>query len=346
LQPGGDDNSYYQVWQQQVDALDARVTLKNVVAVLPGSDSRYAGQSLVVGAHYDHMGRGEHSSRRKDRGNIHPGADDNASGVALMLEMARSLKGNPLPRTVVFVAFTGEETGLLGSRHYIRHTHTYSTDSIIAMLNLDTVGRLGKRPLIVFGTDTADEWVHIFRGAGYVSGVTVKAVADDFGSSDQTVFIEAGVPAVQFFSGNHEDFHRPGDTLDKLDYDGLTRVARVLNETVRYLGERPEPLNSSLRVTPKSKTTQSSSRRISFGTVPDFTYTGDGVRLDDVRAGTPAALAGLRKGDIIVAVNESPVKGMRAYSDALKKLNPGDEIRVRFLRDGVGETLSTRVNER
>jgi len=346
LQPGGDDNSYYQVWQQQVDALDARVTLQNVVAVLPGSDSRYAGQSLVVGAHYDHMGRGEHSSRREDRGNIHPGADDNASGVTLMLEMARSLKGSPMPRTVVFVAFTGEETGLLGSRHYIRRTHTYPTDSIIAMLNLDTVGRLGKRPLIVFGTDTADEWVHIFRGAGYVSGVTIKTVADDFGSSDQTVFIEAGVPAVQFFSGNHEDFHRPGDTLDKLDYEGLTRVARVLNETVRYLGERPEPLNSSLRVTAKSKTTQSSSRRVNFGTVPDFTYTGDGVRLDDVRAGTPAALAGLRTGDIIVAVNEGPVKGMRAYSDALKKLNPGDEIRLRFLRDGVGKTLSTRVNER
>jgi len=105
-------------------------------------------------------------------------------------------------------------------------------------------------------------------------------------------------------------------------------------------------LNSSLRVTAKSKTTQSSSRRVNFGTVPDFTYTGDGVRLDDVRAGTPAALAGLRTGDIIVAVNEGPVKGMRAYSDALKKLNPGDEIRVRFLRDGVGKTLSTRVNER
>ena len=225
MQPGGDDNSYYQVWQQQVDALDARVTLKNVVAVLPGSDSRYVGQSLVVGAHYDHMGRGEHSSQREDRDKIHPGADDNASGIALMLEMARSVKGNPLPRTVVFVAFTGEETGLLGSRHYVRHTHTYSADSMIAMLNLDTVGRLGKRPLIVFGTDTADEWVHILRGAGYVSGVTVKAVADDFGSGDQAVFIEAGIPAVQFFSGNHEDFHRPGDTFDKLDYGGLTRVA-------------------------------------------------------------------------------------------------------------------------
>jgi S1-C subfamily serine protease len=120
----------------------------------------------------------------------------------------------------------------------------------------------------------------------------------------------------------------------------------VLNETVHYLGERPEPLSTSLRAGAKSQAAQASSRRVSFGTVPDFTYTGEGVRLDDVRAGSPAALAGLRKGDIIVVVNERPVGGMRAYSDALKKLTPGDEIRVRFLRDGAAKTLVTHVNER
>jgi aminopeptidase N len=347
LQPGGDNDSYFQTWQQQVEALDTRMAMKNVIAVLPGSDPRYAGQSLVVGAHYDHLGRGEHNGRRQDRGNIHPGADDNASGIAVMLEMARSLKDNPLPRTLVFIAFTGEETGKLGSRHYVRHGNAYPADRSIAMLNLDTVGRLGEQPLILFGTGTADEWVHIFHGASYVTGVAVKAVADDFGSSDQTAFIEAGIPAVQFFSGNHEDVHRPADTPEKVDHDGLVRVARVLNETVRYLGERPEPLHSTLGGARSSiPATQSASRRVSFGTVPDFTYSGTGVRLDDVRADTPAERAGLRKGDIIIAVNAAPVDDLRAYSEALKTLDPGDEIRVSFLRDGVEKTLHTQVTER
>ena len=215
------------------------------------------------------------------------------------------------------------------------------------MLNLDTVGRLGERPLTLFGTGTADEWVHIFRGAGYVTGVPVTTVADDFGSGDQTAFIEAGIPAIQFFSGSHEDFHRPGDVPDKIDYDGLGKVARVLNETVRYLGERPESLNSTLGG-PRSHEPPAgpSSRRVSFGTVPDFTYGGNGVRLDDVRAGTPAERAGLRKGDIIIAVNETAVTDMRSYSEALKALDPGDEIRVHFLRDGVEKTLHTQVTER
>jgi aminopeptidase N len=347
LQPGGDRDSYFQTWQQQVEALDTPMTMKNVVAVLPGSDPRYAGQSLVIGAHYDHLGRAEHNGRREDRGTIHPGADDNASGVAVMLELARSLKDRPLPRTLVFIAFTGEETGLLGSQHYVRHTGSYPTDNIIAMLNLDTVGRLGEQPLILFGSGSADEWVHIFRGAGYVTGIAVNTVADDFGSSDQSAFIEAGIPAVQFFSGSHEDYHRPGDTPEKLDYDGLTRVARVLNETIRYLGDRPEPLHSTLGgVQGSVPAAPSSSRRISFGTVPDFTYAGTGVRLDDVRTGTPADRAGLRKGDIIIVVNATPVDDLRAYSEALKQLAPGDDIDVHFLRDGVEQTLHTQVTER
>ena len=347
LQPGGDDGSFFQTWQQPVKPLDTGVTLKNVVAVLPGNNPRHAGQSLVIGAHYDHLGRGENDGRQQDRGQIHPGADDNASGIAVMLELARSLRGKPLPRTLVFIAFTGEESGKLGSRHYIRHSDTYPAENIIAMLNLDTVGRLGDQPLILFGTGTADEWVHIFRGAGYVTGVPVKTVADDFGSGDQTAFIEAGIPAVQFFSGSHEDFHRPGDTPDKIDYAGLGKVARVLNETVRYLGERPGPLHSTLgNAQASTPANRSSSRRVSFGTVPDFTYSGAGVRLDDISAGTPAEHAGLRRDDIITAVNDTPVNDLSAYSEALKKLDPGDEIRVNFLRDGIEKTLSTHVTER
>ena len=344
LQPGGDGESYFQSWQQQVEAFDDRIEMKNIIAILPGSDPNYAGQSVVVGAHYDHLGLGEHEARRDSRGQIHPGADDNASGIAVMLELARSLNAKSLPRSVVFAAFTAEETGLLGSRRYVSEAERYSIADTIAMLNLDTVGRLGDRPLILFGTGTAEEWVHIFRGAGYVTGVVVKTVADDFGSGDQTAFIEAGVPAVQFFSGQHDDFHRPGDTADKIDYAGLVKVTKVLNETLRYLGERPDHLQSTLmaKQTPTERS-PTSSRRASFGTVPDFTYSGEGVRLDDVRSATPAARAGLRPGDIITRVNDEPVDGMRGYSEALKKLAPGDEIRVHYLRDGIQKTARTHV---
>jgi aminopeptidase N len=346
LQPGGDDGGWYQTWDAPVEHLDRTIGLSNVVGILPGSDPRLTGESLVIGAHYDHFGRGEHAEHAADRGQIHPGADDNASGVAVLLELARALQGRPMPRTLVFAAFTGEESGRLGSRHYVRHAGL-PAERAIAMLNLDTVGRLGERPLLILGTGTADEWPHIFRGAGYVTGIPVQAVADDIGSGDQTSFIEAGVPAVQFFAGIHEDIHRPGDTADKIDTEGLVRVARVLHEAVQYLGGRQEPLAGTrtgsagdTAATPREK------RRVSFGTVPDFSWDGQGVRLEDVRPGTPAAKAGLRPGDIIVEVNEAAVTDMRNYSNALRQLAPGDEIRVSFNRDGTVQRIVTRVIER
>ena len=349
LRPGGDaQGDYFQTWQATLDDATEPLTLKNVVAILPGSDPQRAGESLVVGAHYDHLGRGEHGAHAGDGGRIHPGADDNASGVALMLELARVLAGNPPARTIVFVAFTGEERGRLGSRHYVQHSEAYPLSKTIAMLNLDTVGRLGERPLTVFGSGTAREWVHIFRGAGYVTGVPVRDVADDFGSSDQTSFIEAGVPAVQLFSGVHQDYHRPGDTADKIDLPGLVKTAKVLKETVDYLAERPQALQVTVdgRQQPSAAAGSGQARRVSLGTVPDYAYSGEGVRITAVQADTPAARAGLRKEDIIIAVNDAAVNDLRDYAQALRGLSPGDEIRIRFRRDGDEQTVSARVVER
>jgi hypothetical protein len=346
LRPGGDgDEDYFQTWQGTLDDSADPLTLKNVVAILPGTDPERAGESLVIGAHYDHLGRGESRAHAGDEGRIHPGADDNASGIAVMLELARALAGKPPARTLVFVAFSGEESGRLGSRHYVQHSKDYPVSKTIAMLNLDTVGRLGQRPLTVFGTGTAREWVHIFRGAGYVSGVSIRAVADDFGSSDQTSFIEAGVPAVQLFSGVHLDYHRPGDTTDKIDLPGLLKTAKVLKETVDYLAERPEALHTTLdgEQAISAPATGGQARRVSLGTVPDYAYSGDGVRISEVQADTPAAQAGLRKEDIIVAVNDEPVHDLRDYAQALRELSPGDEIRIRFRRNGNEQTVTTHV---
>jgi predicted metalloprotease with PDZ domain len=347
LQPGGDAGGWFQQWQEPVAELGRSVPLKNVIGILPGSDPARAEESLVIGAHYDHLGHGAYGGRSADRGQVHPGADDNASGLAVMLELARALKDKPLPRSVVFVAFSAEETGRLGSRHYVRHPGMFPLDQLVGMLNLDTVGRLGEKPLVLFGTGSADEWPHIFRGAGYVTGVAVQPVQDDFGSSDQTSFIEAGIPAVQLFGGTHADIHRPGDTLDKLDSGGLLKVAEVLYAATDYLGRRPGPLTVTLPAAQKTPAAAASgARKVSFGTVPDFTWSGGGVRLEDVRAATPAASAGLRAGDIISAVNDRPVTNMRDYAQALRVLQPGDEIRVRFRRGTHEQVVTTRVTER
>ena len=190
--------------------------------------------------------------------------------------------------------------------------------------------------------------MHIFRGAGYVTGTPIREVADDFGSSDQTSFIAAGVPAVQLFSGVHQDYHRPSDTLDKIDLAGLVNTAKVLKETVVYLADRPEALHATLNGQQQSAavTTGGPGRRVSLGTVPDFAYSGNGVRITGVQADTPAAAAGLRKEDIILAVNGEAVSNLRDYAQALRALSPGDEIRIRFRRDGREQTVSTRVVER
>jgi hypothetical protein len=200
---------------------------------------------------------------------------------------------------------------------------------------------------VIFGSGSASEWGHIFRGAGYVAGVAVRTVDDDFSSSDQSSFIAAGVPAVQLFSGAHEDIHTPGDTPEKIDADGLADVARVLAEAVEYLAERPDPLTVQtdgrrhIPVPPRQPV-----RRVTFGTVPDFSWEGDGVRLADVRAGTPAAAAGLREGDIIRAVNDTEVHDLGGYAAALRTLSAGDEIHVRVLRGDREQTISARVTER
>jgi hypothetical protein len=262
-----------------------------------------------------------------------------------MLELARALGGTSQPRSIVFVAFTGEEVGRLGSRHYVRHAGDYPTDRVIAMINLDTVGRLGNNPLTVFGTASAEEWPHILRGAGYVAGVPIKPVADDFGSGDQTSFIDAGVPAVQLFSGVHDDFHRPGDTPDKIDVSGLVKTAQVLRETVEYLAARPQALHATLGEGRRTAVSAGSegARQVTLGTLPDYAYSGEGVRIEGVRTGTPAEQVGLRKDDVIVAINETPVQSLRDYGQALRGLKPGDEIRIRFRRGRIEEAVTARL---
>ncbi|MFV1983651.1 MAG: M20/M25/M40 family metallo-hydrolase, partial [Thiohalomonadales bacterium] len=339
---------YFQQWQTSISEKPETKKLQNVIGIIPGSDPDLKAESLVIGAHYDHLGLGWPDVHKGDEGKIHHGANDNASGVAVMLELARLLKKGPAPkRSIIFVAFTGEEAGRLGSEYYLKHSGNYPVNKMIAMINLDTVGRLEQKPLIVFGNNTAREWVHIFRGVSYVTGVDIKPVDNDPAASDHTSFIEAGVPAIHLFTGVNLDYHRPTDTINKIDGTGLIKVATVLKETIDYLAERTEFLNSNLTRAGQSNKNKSKSktmkRRVSLGTVPDFQYSGKGVRIDAVTAGSPAELAQLQKGDIVVQMNKVEILNLRDFSDILRKLKPGDNIDISVLRAGKIHKVSTHV---
>ncbi|MBC6961989.1 MAG: M20/M25/M40 family metallo-hydrolase, partial [Nitrosomonas sp.] len=353
LQPGGESGSYFQIWQQDVGAPKGKITLRNVIGILPGTNPQLAEQSLVIGAHYDHLGLGWPDVRAANRGKIHYGADDNASGVAVMLELSLHIATRWQPqRTIIFAAFTGEESGLLGSTHYLGNPSGYPTEKIITMLNLDTVGRLGNNPVTVFGTGTASELVHVFRGAGFVTGIPVNTVANDFGSGDQTAFIKAGIPAVQFFGSAHEDYHAPGDTADKIDAAGLIKVAAILKEGAEYLANRLEPLTVTLDAgnrssdMPQATAQTRDKRKIIIGTVPDFSWQGEGVRVDDILPNSPAQQAQLQQGDILIRLAGQPVTDLKSYADILRVLKAGEKIELQLRREKDIKTIEIVPVER
>ena len=321
-----------------LELLPADPEMRNVVGVLRGTHAEWAESSVVVGAHYDHLGTS------KD-GKTFLGADDNASGVAVLLELARQMAAAGRPsRTVVFVAFTGEESGRLGSKRYVAASSTWPATKAIGMVNLDTVGRLGSGKILVLGSNSADEWIHIVNGAGYVTGAPVTAVMDDPGGSDQKSFIEAGVPAVQIFTGPNADYHKPTDTPDKIDGLGLVKVAAVTRELVAYLAERDRPLTSKLGAAPAAGAPASSGeRRASLGTVPDFAFSGPGVRISGTTPGSPADKAGLKEGDVITKIGDTSLTSLKDFSDVLKSKAPGEKVSLTVLRDGMPMTVEATL---
>jgi hypothetical protein len=341
-------DSYFQTWEEKdIGDPGHKIVLKNVVGVIPGTKPEWSDQSIVIGAHYDHLGTGFLGATRENRGQIHPGADDNAGGVSVLIELAKVLGKVLEPeRSVVFIAFTGEESGRKGSKHYIDSEKRYPAAKCIGMLNLDTVGRLGKNKLLVLGAGSAKEWIHIFRGAGHLSGVEIEAVSEELDSSDQKSFQEAGIPAVQLFTGPHLDYHKPTDTVDKIDAEGLVKAATVTKEVIEYLAKREGPLSATLQSEQKSGSEPKKERKVSLGIIPDFAFSGKGCRLSGVVPGLPAEKAGLREGDIIIRLNATLINKLKDLSDVLKTLKPGDSGSITFIRDGKETTVMTDVVER
>jgi hypothetical protein len=369
LQPGGDAGTYFQAFAATRTPAGQPATLRNVIGVLPGTKAEWKGQAVLLTAHYDHLGLGWPDVHKGDEGRLHPGADDNASGVSVMLELARAFATGDKPsRAIVFVAFAGEEAGLLGSRYYAEHP-LFPLDKVMGVINLDTVGRLGERKLSVLATGTASEWPHIFRGASFVTGVESRMIPESLEASDQKSFIDKGVPAVQIFTDAHTDYHRPGDTADKIDGPGLVKVATFVKETLAYLAERPEPLTRTIArtaATPAGLAPGAPSspgpapagaggtvgapagpgRRVSFGTVPDFAFGGPGVRVSGVVSGSPAEKAGVKEGDVLLRVDGTDVVNLQGFSGILKGLVPGQTVSVVLRRSAQELTLLVTVVER
>ena len=350
LKPGGDNDSYFQSWQDVINAKGETGTVRNIIAVLPGVNPKMAGESVVVSAHYDHLGLGWPDVHKGDEGKIHPGADDNASGIAVMLELARIMaKAGSPQRTIVFVAFTAEENGLVGSAYFVKHYKKYPASKIIGDINLDTVGRLGKNKLMVLNSSTARDWKFIFMGAGYVTGVESEMITQQLDASDQGSFIAAGIPAVQIFSGAHRDYHRPTDTIDKIDPSGLVKTAAFTREAIAYLAERdtPMPFTGTVSKHPaERRKTKGSSRSVTTGSMPDFSYSGKGVRIADPGTDSPATRAGLQKGDIIIQLGDAKIASLRDYANALKNYKAGDEALIKYLRAGKERTAKIKLAAR
>jgi membrane-associated protease RseP (regulator of RpoE activity) len=273
-----------------------------------------------------------------------------------MLELARLMADAKPERSIIFAAFSGEEEGLQGSRTYVTAARQPGArlplSGHIADLNLDTVGRLGDGKVTVFGAGSARELPFIFMGAGAATGIPVQTSAQDLGGSDDRAFVEAGVPAVQLFASTAEDYHRPSDIADKIDYAGLGKVAAILKEAVDYLAARAEPLHFSgsapaaAAPPPPGEGRVGAIRRAATGIVPDMTDQGDGVRVGGVQPGSGAEAAGIKPGDRLLALGGVETSSLKALADALRELQPGQTVEVEFLRDAATLHGTLRLGER
>lgn len=333
-----------------VDVEHERATVSNVAAYLPGSTTDY----VVVGAHYDHLGLGSESSLSQSRvGEIHPGADDNASGVAAILEIARKYSNRERkPRLgLLFLAFAGEEIGLLGSSHWVDNP-TLPLENAVAMLNFDMVGRIQSRKLYVGGIGTAEPFGKLVEQAAAEHSLKVDTSRSGYSSSDHTSFAAKKIPVLFFFSGLHSDYHKPGDTADKIDGEAavsLLGVAARVVEGIEALEDRlafVEDTPESGRGRPSGDGGGGGGYGPWFGSIPDFGEVPNGVKFADVRAGSPAAEAGLRGGDILTHWNDAPVENLYDFTYALRDSEVGELVQVRVLRDGQEVTADVTLAER
>ena len=319
------------------DVVRAEVPAYNVIGVLEGSDPILKKENIIIGAHYDHLGRGGEGSLASKPGEIHHGADDNASGTAGLIELARlfNVQRSKLKRTLIFIAFGGEEEGLLGSNYYVNHPLAPLTNTV-GMINMDMIGRMKDRKLIIGGVGTAKEWRGMIEPE---KSFALTLNEDGVGPSDHSSFYLKQVPVLFFWTGTHNDYHKPSDTWDKINYTDEAKILGFVARIVRDIDGADKRLTYT---TAKSDPTQrASSFRVYLGTIPNYADSNEGMLLDGVREDSPAAKAGLKAGDRIVKIGNRDVKNVYDYTYALGEMKAGQEYVFELVRGS--ERLTLRV---
>lgn len=321
-------------------------TARNVVAVIPGTSPGLRGEVVVVGAHYDHLGLGGFGALDTTRA-VHNGADDNASGTAALLEIGRVLANRRPARTIVLVAFSGEELGTLGSSYFAQHPVPQPIDSLYAMLNLDMVGRLRNARLMALGAATAREFPALLDSLNTPARFDLRASGDGWGPSDHAVFFATRHPVLHFFTDLHDDYHRASDDWDKLNIGGIAQVAQFVADLTLALANRPGALTFVDAPRPQA-TAGGSGYGAYLGTIPDMSGGGvsDGVRITGIRAGSPAESAGLQAGDVITAIGAKRIANLYDMTDALRSHQPGDTVVIVSKREGVERRATAVLGKR
>ncbi|SEF84392.1 M20/M25/M40 family metallo-hydrolase [Algoriphagus boritolerans] len=302
----------------------AGITGRNVIAFL----DKKSDKTIVIGAHFDHLGMGGQGSLHRGDSAIHNGADDNASGTAALLALAEILKHEELSSNVLFIAFSGEENGLWGSNYFVKNP-TIDLASVNYMVNMDMIGRLNEeKSLAVYGVGTSPSFSGILDSIN-TDSLKIITTESGVGPSDHTSFYLQDLPVLHFFTGQHEDYHKPSDDADKINYEGLVKVVRYISRVVTSLDAEPK-----LAFTKTKDSSDSPRFTVSMGVVPDYMFDGKGMRIDGVSEGKPAQAAGLLKGDVVVQLGDSTVYDMMSYMRALSTFQKGDSTKVVIERSG------------
>jgi acetylornithine deacetylase/succinyl-diaminopimelate desuccinylase-like protein len=342
------DGSYYQDFDLDYGLVDTTsqdtLIIRNVGGIIKGTD--LAGEYVVVGAHYDHLGYGDIASSTPGRREVHNGADDNASGVASVLEIARAAieAGSPR-RSIAFVCFTAEELRTIGSEYYCKNP-PHSIDSTVAMINLDTVGRLEDSRLIVFGARSATEFSDILAEANSDYSLELIEKKEIYGFSDQNPFYARGIPSLHFFTGAYDDYHSPDDDWENLNYEGLEVLTSFVAGFALRLASNTGELTPVIDSEEPSGATTSRGRGAFLGIIPDFAYSGTGVGTKGAVPGSPAETAGFTDGDVITSIDRVPIADLKGLMNTLAEKSPGDEIEIRVRRASSKVTLKATLGAR
>jgi hypothetical protein len=329
----------------KVDIETTRATVNNVLAWLPGKTDEY----VIVGAHYDHLGRGNFDSLAPSQiGQIHPGADDNASGTAGVLELARMLapERGQLKRSILFMNFAGEELGLLGSAEWVKEP-TRPLNKAVAMINMDMIGRIKDDKVYIGGVGTGSTFKAVLEQAQKDQPFKIEYSAGGYSSSDHTSFVAKKIPVLFFFSGLHSDYHKPSDTWDKINAPSAARLLDMVDSATVQLAETQDPPAFQVVAEEKPPTGGGGAGYgVYFGSIPDFGQTENGVKFSDVKPNSPAAKAGFKAGDVLVQFGDKPIKNLYDFTDALRRSKVGDVVEVKVLRDGQPVTANVKLEQR